>query len=282
MVAIGLITAAAIAFGNLNDWLPAFIALSSFLCLALLLDCWLLLRRRPLDSGLLQIPFLLAHDRDVFSRFETISRSLLRISQNPDLIYRSATFDRLEELAEEFNQLASGTIEFRGTETWRIVYEQLLRSPGLHSYRSVAWVRNEGYWQSEPGRQSLRLNMELHRQQRVTVERIVILADEVWPSEADSPTERVRQWIHQQHHDGIRIAIVRESALRSEPDLLQDTGIYGSRAVGFQHLDDLRQPARFELKFDFDEIVQAEERWKRLSVYATPWQDFLDQRGELS
>lgn len=256
--------------------LLGFIACVTSISVALLLECCLQLRRRPLDTGLLQTPFLLSHDRDVFGRFESLSRSLLRISQNSDPIYRKTALERLGLLVEQCSRMADGSIEFRGTETWRIVYEQLLRSPGLHSYRSVAWIRNEQYWQSGPGRQSLRLNAELQGTQRVTIERIVILADELWPTDRDLPADRIRQWIHEQHIDGIQVGLIRESALRNELDLLLDVGIYGSRAVGLQELDEASQTTRFELKFDFNEVARAEDRWKRLSVYSTSYKDFLD------
>ena len=273
----GLTTAAAVLIIGGNTWLLGFMACLNVVGLALLLECCLQLRRRPLDTGLLQTPFLLSHDRDVFGRFESLSRSLLRISQNSDPIYRRTVLERLSLLVEQCSRMADGCIEFRGTETWRIVYEQLLRSPGLHSYRSVAWIRNEQYWQSGPGRQSLRLNAELQGSQRVAIERIVILADELWPTDHDLPAERIRQWIHEQHIDRIAVGLIRESALKNEPDLLLDVGIYGSRAVGYQELDETAQTAQFVLKFDFSEVARAEDRWKRLTVYSTSYQDFLDQ-----
>ena len=272
----GLTMTATFLIMGSHAWLLGFMACVNVVGLALLLECWLLLQHRSLDTGLLQTPFLLSHDRDVFGRFESLSRSLLRISQNSDPIYRKTALERLSLLVEQCSRMADGSIEFRGTETWRIVYEQLLRSSGLHSYRSVAWIRNEQYWQSGPGRQSLRLNSELQGSQRVAIERIVILADELWPTDHDLPADRVRQWIHEQHTDGIPVGLIRESALKNEPDLLLDVGIYGSRAVGYQELDETAQTAQFVLKFDFSEVARAEDRWKRLTVYSTSYQDFLD------
>lgn len=277
VVGLGLAVTVLLSWTAGSLWLLSLVTILSAFSFGLLLECYLHIRSAPLDAGPLQTPFLLSHDRDVFPRFEAMSHALLRISQNTDPIYRSVTMQRLDLLFGQIKCIADGTIEFRGTETWRLVYEQLLKSPGLHSYRSVAWVRNDRYWQDGPGRQSLRLNVELQGSQRVTIQRIVILADELWPQDSDFPAERIRQWIHEQHADSIQVGIVRESALRNEPDLLRDMGIYGSRAVGFQELDESSQTARFLLKFDFSEITKAEDHWTRLSVYSTSYQDFLDQ-----
>ncbi|MHC4879848.1 MAG: hypothetical protein ACYTGL_25630 [Planctomycetota bacterium] len=244
---------------------------------AILIECYLQVTNRRFDTGLIQTMFLLSRDEELFPFLESMAGSLLQTSNRTDPIYRTAAIDQLQNLARQHETVASGTIEFSGTETWRLVYEQLLRSPGLHSYRSVSWVRSEDYWQDGPGRQSVKLNAELQSGQRVTVERIVILADSLWPSDREPPAERIRQWFHEQHSDGIWIGLVRESALTKERDLLQDIGIYGSRAIGTQEFDENSQPVRFTIQFDFSEITAAEDRWKRLSVYATSYQDFLDQ-----
>ena len=54
-------------------------------------------------------------------------------------------------------------------------------------------------------------------------------------------------------------------------------GIYGSRAVGKQTLDELGRTTEFELNFDFEAVVQAEEKWDRLQVYATNYAQLLDR-----
>ena len=122
----------------------------------------------------------------------------------------------------------------------------------------------------------MRLNYELHDGGRLNIERIAILADEVWPEDEPLPKSPISEWIHEQHSHGIWTKLVRESALKSEPDLLVDMGIYGSRAVGTQELDDRCRTVRFTLTFDFEAVAAAEERWRRLSVYATSYRDLLD------
>jgi hypothetical protein len=241
---------------------------------------WELLNRKAVDPikqiGLLETPFYLAHDQQIFQKYQAISRALLKTSQYSDPIHRDVILERLDDLCEDVEQLADGKITFEGTETWRIVYDKLLRSPGLYMYRSVAWIKHGNYWQDVPGRQSMALNFELHDAASLSVERIAIISDDLWPMEEALPTERVRQWIHEQHVHGIWIKLARQSAIESEPELLVDMGIYGHRAVGIQELDEQCRTVRFTLDFGIEEVKQAEERWKRLSVYAGSYGDLLD------
>ncbi len=228
------------------------------------------------EPTLLDTPVRLARDPEVFEQYRQLSRSLLRISWQNDPIYREVALQRLAVLTNDLEQVSRGEIIYRETETWRIVYEQLLRSDGLHQYRSVSWMTTDSYWQDGPGRQSLKLNLELHEQHRITIERIVIVKDSDWLSDMEMPAPRIRQWIHEQHVHGIWIALVRESQLANEPDLLADFGIYGIRAVGFQKVDERARTTSFLLKFDFALIEEAEARWKRLQVYATSYGELLD------
>ena len=233
-------------------------------------------RRWRKNTGILDTPLFLAHDAALFEPYREITRSMLRISQNPDGIYRDVALEQVAQVSEQLGRLAGGTVIYAGTETWRIAYGKLLRSPGLHLYRSVAWVKNRQYWQDEPGLQSMRVNYELHDAQRLNIERIAVLADEVWPEDEPLPKSPISEWIHEQHTQGILIKLVRQLALEAENDLVSDMGIYGSRAVGIQELDDRCRTIRFTLTFDFDTVAAAEERWRRLSVYAVSYRDLLD------
>ncbi len=225
---------------------------------------------------LLGTAFSLAHDRPLFDRYHDISQSFLRISQWANPVYREASLARLVETTAELQAVAAGVIVYEGTETWRIVYAKLLTSPGVQLYRSVARVKNRSYWQDEPGLQSMRLNFELQAAGRTQIERIAIIADELWPAADELPVEQLRQWIHEQYTHGIAIKLVRESALATEQDLVADIGIYGSMAVGTQELDAQCRTVRFALTFDFAAVAAAEKRWGRLSVYAAAYQDILD------
>ena len=92
--------------------------------------------------------------------------------------------------------------------------------------------------------------------------------------------EPLRQWLQQQHSRGIWIKFVRESALSKEPELIADIGIYGSRAVGMQELDDDCCTVRFTLTFHRARVTEAESRWTRLAVYAESFSDYLDRWGD--
>jgi hypothetical protein len=81
-------------------------------------------------------------------------------------------------MASEEGKVSRGTFVREDTETWRLGYEQLLRSPGLHRYRSVSLVESAAYWQDVPGRQSMRLNFEMQDSGRLSIERTVIIAGE--------------------------------------------------------------------------------------------------------
>lgn len=231
----------------------------------------------PSNASLLETPFLLARDADILERYGMITESLKLVSQNSDSIYRKIALEHLDDVARRASAIAEGKFVFEGTETWRIVYERLLRSPGLHLYRSVAWVKNANYWQDEPGRKSMAVNFELHEAGKLNIERIVILADVLWPQDNLWPVESLRQWVHEQHVRGIWVKCVRESILAQELDLVGDIGIYGSRAVGTQELDDQSRTVRFTLDFDYAKVSAAEERWRRLAVYAESWADYLDR-----
>lgn len=219
----------------------------------------------------------LARDEEVSACHLAILDSLVVISRNLDSIYREIALEHLDDLARRVSAIADGTFVFEGTETWRIVYERLLRSPGLHLYRSVAWVKNANYWQDEPGRKSMAVNFELNDAEQLNIERIAIIADDLWPAGEVWPVESLRQWLHEQHARGIWLKFVRQSALANEADLIADIGIYGSRALGTQELDEQCRTSRFTLTFDFAQVSAAEERWKRLAVYAESWSGYLDR-----
>ncbi len=121
------------------------------------------------------------------------------------------------------------------------------------------------------------VNFELNDAEQLNIERIAIIADDLWPAGKVWPVESLRQWMHEQHARGIWLKFVRQSALANEADLIADTGIYGSRALGTQELDEQCRTSRFTLTFDFAQVSAAEERWKRLAVYAESWSGYLDR-----
>ncbi len=220
----------------------------------------------------------IAHDKEIYDEYLAIARALKRIGQIPDLVFREAALQKIASAKLEFQQVAEGTLIFEGTESWRIVYEALLRSRHVFLYRSVSWVKSVDYWQDEPGKHSTQFNLELVDHQNLNIERIVILSESIWPADQSFPNKPILSWIDTHHRHGIWIKLVRQSTIATEPDLLGDFGIYGSHAVGEQVLDDKCRTARFILRFNFEAVEAAEERWKRLGIFSSAYRDLLDSR----
>jgi hypothetical protein len=275
VVAIGLV----VIFGLWLGVEPQTFSLFQSLLLVVLIGFVLVPRYQHdrLNLSLLEVPFALARDADIFARYQYIAGSLTKISRTLDPIFRELALESLDETVRRVHSLADGELTFEGTEAWRLVYERLLRSPGLYQYRSVALIQSETYWQDEPGRKSMAVNFELQSIGQVSIKRIAIIADDLWPTGDLWPAEMISQWIHEQHARGIPIGFVRESAISAEPDLLADIGIYGSRAVGTQELDHQSRTTRFRLEFDFATVAAAEERWNRLAVYSESFASYLDR-----
>lgn len=206
----------------------------------------------------------------------SIANSLRRLADQDDPILLDAAAVRLAAIQEELRNLATGKVVFLATEAWRAVYDQLLRSSGVTCYRSVAWMRNEDYWQDAPGQCSMRTNYDLI-QQGLSIERILILSDFFWPCAAPLPARVVCRWIEEQYKRGIVIGMVRESDIRTETNLLCDIGIYGTRAVGALELDADGRTTRFTFDFSAEGVRLAEERWRRLSLYAISYGSVLDR-----
>lgn len=234
-------------------------------------------RSFPEEFEIFNAPISLARDQKVFDVYRTITSALVQMSVYPDPIYRDLALERTEHVAREVNEVAEGRIIFTGTETWRMAYDRLLQSPGLLLYRSVAHVRTSTYWQDEPGRQSMQLNFQMVGAGTVKIERIAIFPDHLWPAGERFPVEPLGKWIDEQYNRGISVRLVRQSAIATDAGLIADLGIYGTRAVGFQELDDQGRTARFTLSFDFADLLAAEQRWERLSVYPISYQKLLDQ-----
>ena len=224
----------------------------------------------------LKIPFTLATEPGFFQHYDSFATSIVQLAEQPDAVLREFALMKLETIADEVRALAQGTVVFTATETWRTVYQKLLESLHVKVYYSVAWVKTGEYWNDPPGRQSMRLNYELVAR-GFRIERVLILPDELWAFDSPTPSPEIIPWIGEQIEHGIHVALVRESELVYEPDLLQDFGIYGDKAVGIQELDDRSRTVRFILHFDKASLRNAHDRWERLALYTTSYSETLDQ-----
>ncbi len=225
----------------------------------------------------LSVPLSLADDPELFAQYQRIARSLSMLRGDLDPILRQSALVKLASLSGQIDELAEGKIVYTFTESWRYAYEELLRCPHVKKYRSIAWVRTPDYWQDAAGQQSMQANFDAVYGRGVRIERIIILRDDLWPDKQILPSSAILPWIERQHNHGLWVLLVRESELVREPDLLCDLGIYGERAVGTQELDERSRTVRFILDFDGDAVRLAEDKWRRLSLYATPMRTLLDQ-----
>lgn len=207
-----------------------------------------------------------------------IQERLASLTATTDPLLRNLIALKLAVIRGELDELVAGRIAFEETETWRSAYAELLHSPDVTEYLSVAWVVNEEYWRDLPGEHSLRTNFEA-LDRGVSVERICILGWNLWPPELSVPLREVLNWINDQHYRGIAISLVRETELVAEPDLLRDFGIYGHRATGEQQLDRHARTVGFTLSFDPADVALARDRWRRLQLFAQKYQELMDRAG---
>jgi hypothetical protein len=224
----------------------------------------------------LTVPMTLASQPDLFNQYVAFCQSMTDLSRQTDPILREIATLKLASVNSQIETLADGTVVFGGTETWRAVYDALLKSPDIKEYQSVAWVRSEGYWQDAPGKQSMKANFDA-AYRGVLIERIVILRDDFWSFDRREPIEPLFAWLKEQHDHGLVLRLVRESSLTNEPELLADCGVYGDRASGTQELDDASRTLRFILSFSPHTVRLAKDRWRRLAIYSTDFNSLLDQ-----
>lgn len=223
-----------------------------------------------------RVPLALATDHPLFHEYEKLTSGLLAIAEQRNPVFRELATYRIGSMCDEVSELAEGRAEFRCTETWRSVYQQVLGGLKVKAYYSVAWVRSIDYWNDPPGRQGMQLNFEL-AERGYRIERVVILPDTVWPCDDELPGPEIRRWLDQQHQRGLVLSLVREHELAGETDLLRDFGIYGDQAVGVQEVDEQSRTVCYRLDFSPLARKKAHDRWERLKLYAKPYRELVDK-----
>ena len=252
--------------------LVAFVLLIVILVIVVLVRLHRFERSTSTALASLHSPLAIASKHDLLPIFRRLTDAIKQLAELDDpLLHHLATL-RLTAMADEAENLGRGIVVFQGTETWRAAYQDLLTTLNVKSYYSVAWVRSEHYWNDTPGRQSMLMNYDLAAR-GFHIQRIHILPSQLWPFEQSLPTATIRAWLTEQHERGILVHLVREADLAKEPDLLQDFAIYGDRATAVQELDRQSQTLRFVLSFDRESIRQALDRWERLGIYASSWEN---------
>jgi hypothetical protein len=195
--------------------------------------------RRNTILAKLNIPIDLAPAHEFFEQYNTFTSTVAHLAGQTDPVLRQFSLLKLASVSDELQHLAQGQVVFSSTETWRLVYEELLAVP-LDRYLSVAWVKSTQYWQDAPGRASMQLNYRFVAAGN-RLHRVLILRDPLWPAGEPLPCSEILPWIQEQHDHGLSLSLVRESDLLSEEDLLCDFGIYGDRATGINDILSLQR-----------------------------------------
>lgn len=178
---------------------------------------------------------------------------------------------RLERVQHELRLLGDGKLSYDSTETWRVVYEDVLAACKTKRYLSVAMVHTEDYWKGLPGERSIAFNGTLV-QRGFYVHRMFVIDDFLWPRRAELPSKGLMNGMVAQFAQGIQIGVMRLSELESDRDLMVDFGIYGRVAVGYQTTDESGLTVKYEMCFGEPHVRLAEDRWKRLSLYTRPFE----------
>jgi len=216
-------------------------------------------RLRALERGH-NLVARLTRDEDLQRMAGQLIRRLSDAVEHQDPLYRELLSRELRETDLRLAQAATGVITFKA-ESWRAAWRDLLGSDDVAYYHSVALVKNRDYWQDNAGRDAMVFNKEIATS--IGVHRIFVIWDNLWQD-----TE-LHSWIASQRDAGITVSVVRRSDIPAQEDLIHDLGIYGDRAVGYQHLDEQCHTLRFELRFDEAGCLQAIDRFRRLKLYAT-------------
>ena len=220
----------------------------------------------------------LSQDCFMANRYHQIVDGIIRSQGISHELFRELAIDYLDSVGNQTEALGRGQVEFKETESWRIAYEKILSHSDVMEYRSIAWITSKAYWQDEPGQSSTELNYRLQYDKRLHIERIAILAENVWRPGDKFPDDPINQWLIEQYNHGIWIELVRETSIVDEPELLADVGIYGKIAVGKQFVDRESRTTRFVLSFDQREIETAIDQWEKLKLFSISLQKLLDQK----
>lgn len=224
------------------------------------------------------LPVRLIHDKKLLDYFTQIAEQVIHISTLRDQCFQGLAEQRIQRIIDQLSQLADGTVVFSEPDSWRPVYEELLRGPLVHHYRSVAWVRSADYWTNLPASKNMLLNYDLSLAGKLRIERIMIVSDWVMDDPLLANPGRFWSELSRQMDSGIDIFLVRESSVPSGSPLLCDIGIYGTHACGEEKGGELENSATFLFHFNHQKVAEFENRWQCLKGYSIHFNDFSFNR----
>jgi hypothetical protein len=233
--------------------------------------------RHSTDAGeTAAVPPEVMADPELVRLHRILCEALTTVAGRPDGNPKEALTQKLIALGVQFRAMASGAAAFTGTESWYVAHDAVLAVPNLKEYRAILRVRTADCARDPAIQESLRATFAAaHR--GVLVERILVLPDFLWPGGELLPADDIRPWIEEQHNHGLRVILLRERDLATEPDLLADTCVFDGWAVGTRDLDDRSQTVRVALDFTPTTIRAALDRLDRLSHLGIPFGDLLDR-----
>jgi hypothetical protein len=219
----------------------------------------------------------LAPEHELFDQYMAFCRALTKLADNPQYaFFREIALVKLASVTGQVGELAQCAATFSGEEAWLPFYERLLNSADVHECHCAAWVRSKEFVQDQRMEQIMQALFDAARR-GVLIECIIILADSLWPKEQSLPAAEVLPWLEAQNDHGLRVRLVRESAVGLQPDLLSDFTVFGDRACGVHELDERGCVRRFVLHFNPAAVRLEKERWQRLSLLTATLRNLLDE-----
>jgi hypothetical protein len=214
------------------------------------------------------IPASVAHRTSIYRKWHGVQSAFSNLLRSENPILEQIAELKLASIHQDVESLAMGRVEFTRTESWRLVYDQMLLQHRLKVYRSAAWIRDESYWQDSPGQQSIQTNYQALAL-GLRINRIFIVAPHLMVPGIDRPVESIWLWMREQATYGITVRWLPEVELAGEVlPLVSDFGIYGSIATGEHEMDERCRTLRFTLSFDPRDIELARQQWERIELFS--------------
>jgi len=199
-------------------------------------------------------------DRESLDFVRSSISSYMDSRKRKDPLYQEMFRKKVRELLRQLADASRGCIEYAGGETWRKEWQLLLGHKRGTKYLSVAWVKSPEYWSDPAGQESF----AFCRTASLDTTRIYVLRD---PCHDDPEVCRM---VLDDYGSKVKVFVVLEDVVKaSDEQLLADFGVYGTRAVGYQDLDDRCRTRTFKFYFDEEQCEAARERFNGLKLYAT-------------
>jgi hypothetical protein len=216
----------------------------------------------------------LAGHRELERLYRVLCEALAAVASQPEGARKEAMTQKLIALGVQFRAIASGAGALSGAESWYVAHDAILAVPDLKEYRAIVRIPNAECVRDPAIQESLRASFAAVRR-GVLVERILILAESLWPMGRLLPSDEILPWIEDQHNHGHRVILIRERDLAPETNLPIDTCMFDDWAVGTRDLDDHSRTGRVALDFTPTAVRTALGHLDRLSNLGISFRELL-------